>query len=57
MPEYLRWLADYRLVVYGGLLILFMMFLPGGLMDLVRRGAHALSWLRPRQHVATEILP
>ena len=29
LPEYLRALADYRLVVYGGLLIVFMMFLPG----------------------------
>jgi branched-chain amino acid transport system permease protein len=48
MPEYLRWLADYRLVVYGGLLILFMMFLPGGLMDVVRRGVHGLSWRRPK---------
>jgi ABC-type branched-subunit amino acid transport system permease subunit len=37
MPEYLRWLADYRLVVYGLMLIIFMLFLPGGLMDLVRR--------------------
>jgi branched-chain amino acid transport system permease protein len=45
MPEYLRLLADYRLVIYGGLLIVFMMFLPGGLMDLVRLGARAL---RPR---------
>lgn len=46
MPEYLRWLADYRLVVYGGLLIVFMMYLPGGLMDVLRRGARALTWSR-----------
>ena len=38
LPEVLRALADYRLVVYGGLLILFMMFLPGGLADIGRRG-------------------
>ncbi|MCC7271171.1 MAG: ABC transporter permease [Alphaproteobacteria bacterium] len=37
LPEMLRALADYRLVVYGGLLILFMMFLPGGLADIGRR--------------------
>ncbi|BBK30453.1 amino acid/amide ABC transporter membrane protein 1 (HAAT family) /amino acid/amide ABC transporter membrane protein 2 (HAAT family) [Stella humosa] len=37
LPEVLRVLADYRLVVYGGLLILFMMFLPGGLADIGRR--------------------
>jgi branched-chain amino acid transport system permease protein len=37
MPEYLRGLADYRLVVYGAMLILFMLYLPGGLMDPVRR--------------------
>lgn len=37
LPEYLRALADYRLVVYGGLLIVFMMYLPGGLAELARR--------------------
>jgi branched-chain amino acid transport system permease protein len=49
MPEYLRWLADYRLVVYGSLLIVFMLFLPGGLMDLLRRGGRGLVSLRPVQ--------
>ena len=43
LPEYLRALADYRLVVYGGLLIVFMMFLPGGLADLARRPGRALA--------------
>ena len=37
LPEFLRVLADYRLVVYGSLLIIFMMFLPGGLADLTRK--------------------
>ena len=46
MPEYLRGLADYRLVVYGGLLVLFMMFLPGGLMDLVRRAGRLVPGRR-----------
>jgi len=43
LPEYLRALADYRLVVYGILLIVFMMFLPGGLADLARRPGAALA--------------
>ena len=43
MPEYLRWLADYRLIIYGSLLVLFMMFLPGGLMDLVRMASRRLQ--------------
>ena len=38
LPEFLRAFADYRLVVYGGLIILFMLFLPGGLADIGRRG-------------------
>ncbi len=42
LPEYLRALADYRLVVYGGLIIVFMMFLPGGLTDLTRK---PVAWL------------
>ena len=33
LPEYLRGLAEYRLLVYGGLIILFMMFLPGGVIE------------------------
>jgi len=45
LPEYLRFLADYRLVVYGILIISFMMFLPGGLSDLARRPAH---WIAER---------
>lgn len=46
MPEYLRWLADYRLVVYGGLLIVCMLFFPGGLMDVLRRGGRAFAGFR-----------
>jgi branched-chain amino acid transport system permease protein len=49
MPEYLRWLADYRLVFYGGLLVLFMLFLPGGLMDLVRMAARGAGRLQPKR--------
>ena len=43
LPEYLRALADYRLVVYGAMLITFMMFLPGGLTDLARKPARILA--------------
>jgi branched-chain amino acid transport system permease protein len=39
LPEYLRVLADFRLVVYGALIIGFMMFLPGGVADIGRRVA------------------
>lgn len=38
LPEFLRAFADYRLVVYGCLIIVFMLFLPGGLADIGRRG-------------------
>ncbi|MEO8137567.1 MAG: ABC transporter permease, partial [Betaproteobacteria bacterium] len=38
LPEFLRAFADYRLVIYGGLIIVFMLFLPGGLADIGRRG-------------------
>ena len=37
IPEALRGLAEYRMLVYGALLVLFMMRLPGGLTDSVPR--------------------
>ena len=37
VPEVLRGIAEYRILAYGLLLVLFMMFLPGGLADLVPR--------------------
>ena len=37
VPEMLRWLAEYRILIFGLLLVAFMMFLPGGLADLVHR--------------------
>jgi branched-chain amino acid transport system permease protein len=36
-PEYLRFMEDYRLIVYGAILILFMMFAPGGVVELATR--------------------
>lgn len=37
LPEVLRAFAEYRLVIYGGLIVGFMLFLPGGLADIGRR--------------------
>jgi len=37
IPEVLRGLAEYRMLVYGALLVLFMMYLPGGLTDSTSR--------------------
>jgi branched-chain amino acid transport system permease protein len=54
MPEYLRWLAEYRLIIYGGLLVLFMIFLPGGLMDVVRM---AVLRLQPNRLRALKAAP
>jgi branched-chain amino acid transport system ATP-binding protein len=46
LPELLQGLADYRLVMYGGLLLGSIYFLPGGVVGaLARRG-------RPRPHAA-----
>ena len=45
LPEYLRGLAQYRLLVYGGLIIGFMMFLPGGAIEIVSLAAGQLRRL------------
>ena len=37
IPEILRSIEEYRILVYGGLLVAFMMYLPGGVTDLVPR--------------------
>lgn len=36
MPEFFRFINDYKLLVYGGLLIVVMRFSPGGIIGLVR---------------------
>lgn len=46
LPELLRAFADYRLVIYGGLIIVFMLFLPGGLADIGRRAIRFASHKR-----------
>jgi len=47
LPEFLRAVEDYDILLYGGLLILCMMFLPGGLAEGVERGARAVRGLFP----------
>jgi len=47
LPEFLRAVEDYDILLYGGLLILCMMFLPGGLAEGVERGARAVRRLFP----------
>ncbi|MBV8911233.1 MAG: branched-chain amino acid ABC transporter permease, partial [Gammaproteobacteria bacterium] len=37
VPELFRFVNDYRLLVFGGLLLLVMRFSPGGLASLVPR--------------------
>jgi len=50
IPEYLRFLADYRTITYGLILVLFMRYLPGGLTEFFYRGAGAGlgAWRRLR---------
>lgn len=47
LPEYLRGLAEYRLLVYGGLIVGFMMFLPGGVVEIAGLAVGRLRALRP----------
>ena len=37
LPEFLRVIAEFRILLYGAVIVLFMMFLPGGLADLTPR--------------------
>ena len=45
LPEVLRAIEDYDILLYGGLLILCMMFLPGGLAEGVERVARTMRGL------------
>ena len=49
LPELLRAIEDYDILVYGGLLILCMMFLPGGLAEGAERLAQAVRGLLDRR--------
>ena len=37
LPEYLRFLAEYRILAFGAILVLMMVFRPGGIVETVRR--------------------
>ncbi len=43
LPEVLRAIGDYRDLVYGAAVILIIIFMPGGLMEMLRRGATFLQ--------------
>jgi branched-chain amino acid transport system permease protein len=47
VPEFLRAIEDYDILLYGGLLILCMIFLPGGLAEGAERLMRAVRALRP----------
>jgi branched-chain amino acid transport system permease protein len=51
LPEALRAIEDYDILLYGGLLILCMMFMPGGLAEgaerLARTVRRLVAWRRP----------
>jgi branched-chain amino acid transport system permease protein len=44
LPEYLRGVADYRMIIYGALVLLCIIFIPGGIAGLTRKFAsHAAN--------------
>ena len=45
LPEFLRVIAEFRILLYGAVIVLFMMFLPGGLADLTPRVVAAVRKL------------
>jgi ABC-type branched-subunit amino acid transport system ATPase component len=49
LPELLRPVADYQELFFAALVILVMMFLPGGLVELIRRAASSLAKHEPRR--------
>jgi branched-chain amino acid transport system permease protein len=40
LPEYLRAFSEYRMLIFGGILVLMMVFRPGGIISDVRRTYH-----------------
>jgi len=53
LPEFLRAIEDYDILLYGGLMILCMMFLPGGLAEGAERVAQAARRLLAGRSPAT----
>jgi branched-chain amino acid transport system permease protein len=37
LPEYLRFLSEYRMLAFGTVLVVMMVFRPGGIVETVRR--------------------
>jgi branched-chain amino acid transport system permease protein len=37
LPEYLRFLSEYRMLAFGTVLVMMMVFRPGGIVETVRR--------------------
>jgi branched-chain amino acid transport system permease protein len=37
LPEYLRFLSEYRILAFGAILVLMMVFRPGGIVEVTRR--------------------
>jgi len=52
LPEALRAIEDYDILVYGGMLILCMMFLPGGLAEGAARASRGARMLWTRRRAA-----
>jgi branched-chain amino acid transport system permease protein len=52
LPEYIRFLSDYRLIVYGALLTAIALFLPNGLRELAERAVARWPRRRPKADVA-----
>ncbi len=52
MPEYLRAFADYRMLAFGGIMVLMMIFRPQGLISDVRR-KYDLSALQKKKEAKT----
>ena len=40
LPEYLRAFSDYRMLLFGGILVIMMVFRPQGIVSNVRRNVH-----------------
>jgi len=53
-PEVLREVKDYRMVAYGALLVVVMVFLPEGVAGGIRR---VRRWLQPRAKLEASVGP
>jgi branched-chain amino acid transport system permease protein len=57
LPEVLRAIEDYDILLYGSLLILCMMFMPGGLAEAAKRAARAVRRFAPGRRTVSEGTP